>query len=256
MNSINPDISPRISVAWQGMVNSATRLSSGQRITSARDDPAGLAVRVMFLADLAPTRQASRNTMDGISMAQTADSAVGVIGENLVRMRQLTSQAQNGTLSDQQKGIVQQEFDELAAENIRISDATDFNGIKLFEEGQTIDIALGDGDVVSLKTDKINAVSGDLASNAAAVQAQVDAAIDQVNSLRAGFGATANRLESAYEVLAVEVESIVAAYARISDADVAKEAAILNSNRVLAQAALASRIQANANARLTLQLLN
>ena len=238
------------------MVNSTTRLSSGQRINSSRDDPAGLAMRVMFLADLAPTRQASRNAMDGVSMAQTADSAAGVIGENLVRMRQLVSQARTGTLSDQQKGIVQQEFDELAAENTRISDATSFNGIKLFEEGQAIDIALGGGDAISLKTGRISAVSGDLVSNAAAAQAQVDAAIDQVSGLRAGYGTTANRLESAYEVLAVEVESIVAAYSRISDADMAKEAAILNSNRVLAQAALASNIQANANAKLTLKLLN
>ena len=257
MNYINPSILPTIPTTRRMLAQSVVRLASGQRINSGRDDPAGLAVRAMFLSDLASARQASRNTMDGISLVQAADSAAGAIGDNLVRMRQLAhSQGRSGTLSEQQRRIVRDEFEELAAQNVWIADASTFNGIRLFAQGQSIDIAVGDGDTVSLKTDSLVSVSGDLLSDAPGVLAQLDAVIDQVNGLRAGFGATANRLESAYEGIEAEMESIVGAQARLSNTDVAREMATLNANLVLEQAALAANAQASADARIALQLLN
>lgn len=257
MNYINPNILPTVPAARRMLGRPIARLASGQRINSGQDDPAGLAVRAMFLSDLASVRQASRNTMDGISLVQTADSAAGAVGDNLVRMRQLANgKFLSGTLSAQQKRIIQQEFDELVAQNAWIADASRFNGIKLFAPGQSIDIAVGDGDAIRLKTDSIVSVSGSLLSDAPGVLAQLNAAIDQVNGLRAGFGATANRLETAYAGIRTEEESIVGAHARLSHTDVAGEMAALNSNHVLTQAALAANAQANVDARIALQLLN
>ena len=189
-------------------------------------------------------------------MVQTADGAAGAIGDNLIRMNQLAAQASNGTLSDQQKTLIQQEFDDLSAENVRISEATTFNGISLLESGHTVDIALGDGGTLGIETGVTASVSGDLVEDAASAQSNVETAINQLSALRAGLGTAINRLERAGDVTATKTESLMAAVARISDTDIAQETATMTANLVLIQMTIALSAQANNSAQHSLQLLN
>ncbi len=112
---------------------SVQRLSSGLRINSAADDAAGLAIREMMRADIATTQQGLRNAADAISMIQTADGALGVIDEKLVRMKELAEQAATGTYTTVQRDIINSEYQAMAKEIDRIANATNFNGIKLLD---------------------------------------------------------------------------------------------------------------------------
>ncbi len=112
---------------------SMRRLSSGLRVSSAADDAAGLAIRELMRADIAGLRQGIRNVNDAISMIQTADGALGVIDEKLIRMKELAEQAATGTYDSTQRLIIHSEFQQMAMEIDRIANATDFNGIKLLD---------------------------------------------------------------------------------------------------------------------------
>ncbi|MHC4721940.1 MAG: flagellin [Planctomycetota bacterium] len=230
---------------YGGLSTTIKRLSSGLRINSAIDDAAGLAVRELIRADIATARQGSANVRDGISMVQTADGAASAISDTLVRMKQLAVQAGNGTYSAQQKGIMQQEFSELAAEITRITENTSFNGINLFADGQTVDIALGDGDTISIDTQNISLGSADLTVDPAAAQAMVNTAISQVSSHRGRLGAKMNRLGSAATVIDTKAENLLAAESRVSDMDVARGVTSLASTQVQVQAATAAQAHAN-----------
>ena len=113
--------------------NSVQRLSSGMRINSAADDAAGLAVRELMRADIAVLNQGIRNASDAISMIQTAEGAMSVIDEKLIRMKELAEQAATGTYTTAQREIMDSEYQAMAAEIDRIATATDFNGVKLLD---------------------------------------------------------------------------------------------------------------------------
>jgi flagellin len=240
---------------YGGLSTTIKRLSSGLRINSAIDDAAGLAVRELIRADIATARQGSANVRDGISMVQTADGAASAISDTLVRMKQLAVQAGNGTYSTQQKGIMQQEFSELAAEITRITENTSFNGINLFADGQTVDIALGDGETISIDTQNISFGSADLTVDPAAAQTMVNTAISQVSSHRGRLGAKMNRLGSAAAVIDTKAENLLAAESRVSDMDVAREVTSLASNQVLVRAATAAQAHANTIMNVVVMLL-
>lgn len=110
---------------------SVQRLSTGLRINSAADDAAGLAIREGMRADIAALQQGVRNAQDGISMIQTAEGALSVIDEKLIRMKELAEQSASGTYTNEQRMIIHSEFAAMAAEIDRIATATDFNGIKI-----------------------------------------------------------------------------------------------------------------------------
>ena len=110
-----------------------TRLSSGLRINSAKDDAAGLAISEGFTSKIRGLTQAIRNTNDGISALQTADGSLNSIVANLQRIRELSVQAANGTLSASNRSALQQEASQLLAEMDSVADKTEFNGVKLFE---------------------------------------------------------------------------------------------------------------------------
>lgn len=133
---------------------SLQRLSSGLRINSARDDAAGLAISERMTAQIKGLNQASRNANDGISLAQTAEGALGEIGNNLQRIRELAIQSRNATNSDSDRAALQSEVAQLKSEIDRVADQTSFNGIKLLngdftaqdfqvgaDQGQTIQVA-------------------------------------------------------------------------------------------------------------------
>ena len=120
-----------LSSAYGNLSTSVNRLSSGLRITTAADDAAGLAIRELLRADIASLNQGVRNANDAISMIQTADGALQVIDEKLIRMKELAEQAATGTYTSDQRLIIDSEYQQMASEITRIANATDFNGIYL-----------------------------------------------------------------------------------------------------------------------------
>jgi len=139
-NLMSTNAARNVGKAYDGLSQSVERLSSGLRINSAKDDAAGLAVRELIRADIAVLQQGSRNAQDGISMFQTMEAAMGVMDENLVRMKELAEQAATGSYSDAQRSIMDNEFAEMANEIERIANSTNFNGIAMLNED-----ALADG---------------------------------------------------------------------------------------------------------------
>ena len=137
--------------AYDGLSKSVERLSSGLRINSAKDDAAGLAVRELIRADIAVLQQGSRNASDGISMLQTMEGAMGVIDDNLIRMKELAEQAETGSYSSAQRAIMDSEFSEMAAEIDRIAKSTSFNGNSLLNTGAAnVEIHVGTTDVIDI----------------------------------------------------------------------------------------------------------
>lgn len=163
----------------QGALGSAIeRLSSGLRINSAKDDAAGQAVANRFTANIKGLTQASRNANDGISLAQTAEGALNEINSNLQRVRELTVQAQNETLSASDVDSIQQEVNERFEEIKRVTDQTEFNGIKVLagkgdvstfsiqvgaQDNQRIDIKMADSDGWDLAAANATIAKEDLA---------------------------------------------------------------------------------------------
>ena len=118
---------------YSKLSTSIQRLSSGLRINSAADDAAGLAIRELMRADIAAMQQGIRNAADAISLIQTADGAMAIIDEKLIRMKELASQSANGSYSAAQRELINSEYQAMAAEIDRIANATSFNGIKLLD---------------------------------------------------------------------------------------------------------------------------
>lgn len=139
-NLMSTNAARNVGKAYDSLAQSVERLSSGLRINSAKDDAAGLAVRELIRADIAVLHQGSRNANDGISMFQTMEAAMGVMDENLVRMKELAEQAATGSYSDAQRAIMDNEFAEMANEIERVAHSANFNGIAMLNED-----ALADG---------------------------------------------------------------------------------------------------------------
>ena len=244
-----------------------SRLSSGMRITTAADDAAGLGISERMRAQIRSLDQAGRNALDGISLVQTAEGALGETTSNLARMRELAIQASNGTLNTGDRTALDAEFQALISEIGRVSTQTDFNGISLLdgttgditfqvgtESGETITVTLADMSDSGLS---LNGANFDLTSltNASAALSTIDTAINSVTTFRGDLGAIQNRLSSAARSIASNRENLSAAESRIRDVDVAKETADLTRNSILQQAATSVLAQANTQPQLALSLI-
>jgi flagellin len=248
---------------------SFNRLSSGFRINSAKDDAAGLAISESLKSQVRSFTVAERNASDGISMAQTAEGALGEVHNVLGRMRELSVQASNGSLTDVDRGFLQTEFASLQAEIARIQGSAKFNGRALVgTTAQTITLQVGlDATTsdqiavtlggVSLANITSNAVTlaGTAATAALASLSVIDDAIGSVSTARSSFGAAMNRLEVAQSNIATMRLNLSAANSRIRDVDVASETSQMSRNQVLAQAGLSVLAQANQLPQLALGLL-
>ena len=132
-NLLAVNASLHLKAHYNELATSVRRLSTGLRVERAADDAAGLAVRELMRADVAALGQGARNVNDAISLIQTADGALAVIDEKLIRMKELAEQAATGTYSSTQRLIIDSEFQQMASEIDRIAKATDFNGVKLLD---------------------------------------------------------------------------------------------------------------------------
>jgi flagellin len=255
------------------------RLSSGLRINSAKDDPAGLALADSLRADARIASVATRNANDGISVTSVTDAALGEISNILTRMLELATQSANGVYSVDQRSALSSEFIALGSEIERIAVTTEFNGIKLISSSQTINFQVGfDGSsnsrisvtgvqatLASLGlaaagssslTFSIIGTTSTAAETAAALAIdQVTAALSSLNSRRGIIGAAESRLNVAINYLTAARENFIAAESRIRDADIATETANLVRLQVLQQAGTAVLAQANQQPSLVLKLL-
>ena len=126
-------MSRQLSAHYDTLADSVRRLSTGLRVERAADDAAGLAIRELMRADIRALGQGARNANDAISLIQTADGALQIIDEKLIRMKELAEQAATGTYDSTQRLIIDSEFQQMASEIDRIAKATDFNGVKLLD---------------------------------------------------------------------------------------------------------------------------
>ena len=132
-NLMAGNVARTLNVHYGRLAQSTQRLSTGMRINSAADDAAGLAIRELQRADIAAMMQGSRNANDAISLIQTADGALGIIDEKLIRLKELAEQAATGTYDSTQRLMIESEYQQMASEITRIANATDFNGVKLLD---------------------------------------------------------------------------------------------------------------------------
>jgi flagellin len=238
------------------LAKSMQKLSSGLRINSAADDAAGLAISEKMTAQINGTDQAQRNAMDGISLVQTAEGAYNEMHSILQRIRELSVQAQNGTLSSSDTAAIDQEVGQLTAELSRISSNTQFNGLAALSGTFTLQVGAdqGSGNQISFSLTSISFSNIGSAASATALSA-IDTAITAVSSARSTLGAIQNRLEDAVSNLGVYEENISAAQSRIRDVDVAAETVNFTKLQILSQSGTAMLAQANSAPQNVLSLL-
>ena len=248
--------------------NNFRRLSTGLRISTAADDAAGLAISERLRSQVRSLEQAKRNANDGISFVQTAEGALNEVSSILTRLRELSIQASNGTVSNADKDTLDEEFQSLVNEIDRIGNSTEFNDIALldgssttvsFQVGfgttagvDTLDVTLGEARATNLGLATLDIGSG--GSTNAAITA-IDTAINTVSGLRGSLGAVQNRLGSTINNLAIQTENLSAAESRIRDVDVAFETAQLTRLQIMQQAAVGVLAQTNALPQAALRLL-
>ena len=248
---------------------SMQRLSSGLRVNSAKDDAAGLAIAERMEAQRRGMNMAVRNGNDAISLAQTAEGALGRIGESLQRMRELAVQAANATNKEGDRTNLNQEYVQLASEVQRVLTATTFNGVSLLNADKDLEFQVGadnkSDNIVkiatkALNTDSLqdalgNVLTGTDSANALEAITNLDGAIDEITTQRAVFGGAQSRFESIVSQLQVAAENQAASRGRIMDADFAVETSNLSRTQILQQAGSAMVAQANQMPNQVLQLL-
>jgi flagellin len=250
--------------------NTLAKMSSGSRITRASDDAAGLAISEKLKAQIRSVSQANRNANDGISLVQTAEGGLDEVSSMLTRLRELAIQASSDTVGDTERNFTDMEYQNLKQEIERISQVTEFNGMKLLNgQGEKLDFQIGTRndqfqDRISYDVQMSNSsieslgVSELTVSNKEGAQqslAAVDAAIEKVSGQRAALGAIQNRLVSTSKNLEVTNENLSAANSRIRDVDYAEVTAQNARNNILNQAGSSVLAQANAQGQNALKLI-
>ena len=251
-----------LSKTSNALTKSVERLSSGLRINRAGDDAAGLALSTTLKAQIRSINQAVRNSNDAVSMMQTAESGLSEMSNIILRMRELAEQAANESLGSTERQYLNNEYLALKSEIVRISDVTEFAGLKLldgtvsagvnFQIGykntvnDRLSFALGDTDAASLGLNTTGADSISTAALAQSALSLIDAsAISVLSERRGDIGALQNRLEYTISNLQAASENFSAANSRIEDVDFAVETASYVRNQILVQAGTSVLAQAN-----------
>ena len=274
MSVINTNISSLRSqnasrLAAQSQATAMERLSSGKRINSAKDDAAGMAIASSMTSSIKGMSVAIRNANDGISLAQTAEGALGEASNMMQRIRELAVQASNGTYQSTDRDNLQTEVAALQAQISDVVTKTKFNGNTLFSVTSgsptsfSIQTGVNSGDTTAISVGALDKVAAayatgikvDTTTNAGLAITAADAGLTQLNTVRAGLGATQSRLDAAVNVLTANVNNLSEARSRIEDADFSAESTALAKSQILAQASTAMLAQANQSQQNVLSLL-
>ena len=262
-NTASLNVQKNLNRASDALSTSMTRLSSGLKINSAKDDAAGLQIATRMTSQLRGQNMAIKNANDGISMAQTAEGALQESSNILQRMRELSVQARNGSNSTEDQTALNTEFQEMSKELTRIATATNLNGINLLDgsAGTTGQVLIQVGSNTTADVDTITldlgataldatglGVNADVltdATTAATAIDNIDAALETINGVRSVLGAAQNRLTSTISNLQNVNENVSAALGRIQDTDFAAETAQMTKQQTLQQASTSVLAQAN-----------
>jgi flagellin len=249
----------------RAMSNAMEQLSTGKRINSAADDAAGLAISESMTSQIRGLNMAVRNANDGISLAQTAEGALIEVSNMLQRQRELAVQAASGTLSTEQRGYLDSEFQALGDQIDQTKTNTKWNSIAVLSEaninttGIEIQTGADASQTITVKGGTLNDVKkvGSLtsATNATAALATVDTALGQVNAARAGLGAVVNRLTSVTDNLTNVSQNLSESRSRVLDTDYASATTELARTMIIQQAGTAVLAQANQSSQSVLALL-
>lgn len=246
------------------------KLSSGERITRAADDAAGLAISEKLKAQIRGLRQAKRNADDGISLIQTAEGGLNEVSNIIIRLRELAIQTASDTIGDTEREFSNIEFQQLKEEVQRIALSSEFNGRKLLDgSGGLVEIQVGvnndafndriryDSSSISSTLEHLGIGNEMVSSKEGAQMAlgKLDDALVTVNGTRATLGALQNRLTSVVQTLGITEENFSEANSRIRDVDVAAETAKMTRNQILSQAGVSVLAQANQAPNLALKLI-
>jgi flagellin len=267
-------VQKNLSRASDALSTSMTRLSSGLKINSAKDDAAGLQIATRETSQIRGQTVAIKNANDGISMAQTAEGALQESTNILQRMRELAVQSRNDSNGDSDRTALNAEFTQMSAELTRIATSTNLNGKNLLDgsagtmtlqvgsntgTSNQIDLALTKSFAASSLSVSNIAITGatlsDAHTNIDASITAIDTALQTINSTRADLGASQNRLTSTISNLQNVNENATAALGRIQDTDFAAETANLTKQQTLQQASTAVLSQANQLPSAVLKLL-
>jgi flagellin len=249
---------------------SSAKLASGERITKAADDAAGLAISEKMKASIRSAKMANRNANDGISMVQVAEGGLNESTSILTRMRELAMQAATDSVADSERSMIQMEFQGMKMELERIAKVTVFNGKKLLDgSGSRMDFQIGvagagENDQISYNAGGFNATIGALGVGGVEVMSKqsaqqslavLDQAFDKIANQRSSLGSIQNRLLSSSNNLGHYTENMSASNSRIRDVDIASESSKQARNMTVMQAAVAVGAQANATPEAALRLL-
>lgn len=250
--------------------NNLRKLSSGERITRAADDAAGLAISEKLKSQIRSIRQAKRNADDGISLIQTAEGGLNEVSSIIIRLRELAVQSASDTIGDTEREFSNIEFQQLKEEVQRIAMSSEFNGRQLLDGSSGIvEIQVGinndafkdrikyDGTNIAATLENLG-IGGEMVSTKEGSQmalSKLDDALVQVNGQRAELGALQNRLTSVIQTLGITDENFSEANSRIRDVDVADETAKMTKNQILTQAGTSVLAQANQAPNYALKLL-
>lgn len=248
-----------------GQQSALEKIASGRKVNSAADNAAALQIINQFTTQIDGSAQASRNSSDGISFAQVAEGGLETITDNLQRIRELSLQSANGTLSDDQRSALQQEASQLQEEVSRTLETTRFNGVDIFSGATNINFQVGpnSGDNIALSlpdlgTD-LNPVSAiDISTQAGADSAlgTIDSALQTVEQASADLGSVQSRFEATINNLDSTRINTAEARSRLRDSDFARQTSELVSSTIQQQAGVAVQSQANTSAQLVLRLLS
>lgn len=258
-----------LTMSQSSLSTSMQRLSSGLRVNSAKDDAAGLAIAERMNAQVRGMNVAVRNANDGISLAQTAEGALGEVTNMLQRIRELANQSASGTYQDTtDRAYMQTEVDQLTSQIDQVVTNTKFNGVALFDgstatvkiqaganASDTVDLSMADLTTLAASGGAAGSYDVSTATAANGLLSTLDTELESISSARSTLGAGQNRLQSAVNNLTSNVTNLSDARSRIQDTDYSAETTALAKAQILSQASTAMIAQANQSQQNVLSLL-
>lgn len=236
------------------------QLSSGLRINQAADDAAGLAIAERFSTQIRAGQVEVNSLQSGINVIQTAEGGLGVQQDAVQRLRELSLQAANGTLSDENREAINLEAQQILDQIGDVANDTEFNGQNLLAEDTTIDLGTQGGGQINITEstpDSLGIAAIDLSTAAGATAAanQADVALAQISQGQAALGAQQNRLSSAINQRETAILAAQESESQIRDLDVAAAATELTRNNLLLQGSISTLLQSNINSQSAVRLL-
>ena len=260
--------SRQLTITGQNLQNTITQLTTGKRINTAADDPAGLAIANKLGADIKIAGQAQRNANDGVSYMQVADGALDEVTNLLTRAAQLAQQAQTGTISNSNRSNLDAEFQNIVSTLVNIGTNTNFNGQAIFSAASVpLVISAGDYGLITLNMQSVAADSTtalglvettnnlNTTSAAATVASLLASALASVSTMRASIGASEAELNDTSSILGIQVQNFTAAQSGIQDANIADDVVNLTKFQILNQSGTSALAKSNTAAQQVLALL-